>query len=794
MKKTKISVLILILTFVIGLLLPMGEASAAATLEVQAKIGLMGKVKEGVATPLRVTIKNNGADFTGDIVINLSRSYLIETAPVYPISIAAGEEKTFDFYLDSLENSGYLEGNAFAFYEGGIEKGKKIAYKGSKNLQANYVDPNTTFIYTLTDKSDRLAAYSHISAMSNGGGVTVFHLNQIKDYMLPEDAKGFAQANMVIVDEVSIADLSEKQQQALLAWVQDGGTLVVGGGEQVNATAGIFKEYLPLTLSQQTTSVSAEHLTTLSGDQFTAAMTVYVATQNAGSVPILTDDQTILTAMKTVGNGKIMQTTFSLGDEPLASMTGYSALASKIVGMSNVSAQAVNSPPMINQIANNMRSINELFPSFEVSVGYIIAVIILYIVLIGPILYIVLKKLDKREHAWWIIPALSIVMSIALFVIGAKDRILQPQVQQAAIYKINEDSSLRGYYVESILTNRSGDFIVHADKKTTAMALHRNNGLTNGMNNAHEFAYSKENAEGSTLIMRDLSYWSVTSFTGKTTVENSGKMDIDLLLKDEKLTGTIKNNFPFALHDVTIQTGTKKVRLGTIEANATLQVDKELKTAILQSPPYFNNYIYQYPSKKEDIHKYLLEQMEPLALQMIQEDKKPIISAWAEQALAGVELETSATIAPISYFVQPFDSKVELTGPFTMKRNNFTYTVEPRSTNTFASPMDEQLNQWNLSDGIFDVTMTMPENFLGVIQELHELTITNKDIYRMKLAIWNNVTKQFEPLEHKEETLTEHVTDYLNDRGEVLLELTFGQGQTGDIAKLPDIELKGVTK
>ena len=54
---------------------------------------------------------------------------------------------------------------------------------------------------------------------------------------------------------------------------------------------------------------------------------------------------------------------------------------------------------------------------------------------------------------------------------GAKDRIGQPQIQQSAFYKINEDSSVNGYYVESILTNRSGDFVVNADKNTSAVAL-----------------------------------------------------------------------------------------------------------------------------------------------------------------------------------------------------------------------------------------------------------------------------------------------------------------------------------
>ena len=123
--------------------------------------------------------------------------------------------------------------------------------------------------------------------------------------------------------------------------------------------------------------------------------------------------------------------------------------------------------------------------------------------------------MDKREHAWWIIPAISVALSIALFIFGAKDRIMQPQVQQSAFYKVNDDKSVNGYYVESILTNRGGDFVVETDTCTTAIALHNNN-IDGSMKDLHESSYIKQHANGSTLTLRNLSYWSVQSFTGKT--------------------------------------------------------------------------------------------------------------------------------------------------------------------------------------------------------------------------------------------------------------------------------------
>lgn len=797
MKKTKWTALTLLVMLVMSFILPTTQASAAATLEVKATAGVSGKAKYQSVVPLQVTVKNNGADFSGDMAINSSNSYEAASALVVPIDIAAGEEKTFTFYLDGLADYSYSDTDLFAFYEGSIEKGKKIAYKGTKRLQSNFLDPSSTFIYTLTDKSDRLSALLRLSTFVAQSNVEVFNINQLKDYTLPEDSQGLAMANVIVVDEVAIADLTPKQQEALLKWVQDGGTLLLGAADQINATAGVFKEYLPLSLSQEMTAISAEALTKLSGGGiFTQPISVYSATSSEGSLPVLTENNEVLAVKKKVGSGEVIQTTFSLGDQPLASMDGYGALLAKVINIQSISQQGMmrqgQSP--LDQISYELRNINELFPSFEVSVSYMLIVIILYILIIGPILYFVLKKADKREHAWWIIPSISVVLSIVLFIVGAKDRIVQPQVQQSAFYKVNEDNSVNGYYVESILTNRSGDFVVNADQNTTAVALRNYNNFTGTMGPLHESSYIKENASGSTLTLRDLSYWSVQSFGGKTSAQNIGKMDIDITLKNEKLTGTVKNNFPFALKDVTLISGVKEVKLGDIEANGTLQVNKELKTTVLQKPSIFNNYNYSYPSKKDEVNPMRIERMKTLALPLVEKDNQPILTAWTDQAVVGVELETSANMSPITMLVQPFKGKVELTGPFTMKRNNFSYSVEPLSANGYYEKIEEELNKWYLSEGLYEVTMTMPDQFMDAVESLNELTISNKDVSRMQLSIWNNETNIYEPLVDTKQVFTDKVSTYFNQDGELRIEIKYGPDPSGEQTKLPDIELKGVAK
>ncbi|MFY2308133.1 hypothetical protein ACOSZE_11740 [Lysinibacillus fusiformis] len=797
MKKTKMTALTLLVMLMMSFLLPPTQAQAAAPLEVKATAGISGKAKYQSVVPLQVTVKNNGADFSGDMAINSSNSYEAASALVVPIDIAAGEEKTFTFYLDGLADNGYSDADLFAFYEGNIEKGKKIAYKGTKRLQSNFLDPTSTFVYTLTEKSDRLSALLRLSSFVHQNNVEIFNINQLKDYTFPEDEQGLAMANVIVVDEVAIADLAQKQQEALLKWVQDGGTLLLGASDQIDATAGVFKDYLPMSLSQEMTSISAETLTKLSGGGiFTQPISIHTATNHKESLPVLTENNVVLASKKKIGSGEIIQTAFSLGDQPLASMDGYAALLAKIIDIQSISQQGMMSQGQspLDQISYELRNINELFPSFEVSVSYMLIVIILYIIIIGPVLYFVLKKIDKREHAWWIIPVFSIVLSIGLFIVGAKDRVVQPQVQQSAFYKVNEDSSLNGYYVESILTNRSGDFIVNTDKNTTAVAMRNYNNFTGTVGDLHESSYIKENANGSTLTLRDLNYWSVQSFGGKTSAQNIGKMDVDITLKNEKLTGTIKNNFPFELKDVTLISGVKEVKLGDIKANGTLQVDKEMKTTVLQKPSVFNSYNYSYPSQKDEVDPMRVERMKTLALPLVENDRQPILTAWTDQAIVGAELETSANMSPLTMLVQPFKGKVELSGPFTMKRNNFTYSLNSLSASGYFDKIDEELNNWYLSDGLYELTMAMPDQFMDAVESLNELTISNKDVKRMQLSIWNNTTNMYEPLVDTKQVFTNNIKNYINQDSEVRLEIKYGPDPTGEQTKLPEIELKGVAK
>ncbi|MGW6250013.1 hypothetical protein ACWF7H_00125 [Peribacillus butanolivorans] len=66
-----------------------------------------------------------------------------------------------------------------------------------------------------------------------------------------------------------------------------------------------------------------------------------------------------------------------------------------------------------------------------------------------------MKKIDKRERAWWNIPLIACITSVLTFTVGAKDRLAQPQLNQLGIYH-SKDGQLVGLQSDVLLSNKVG--------------------------------------------------------------------------------------------------------------------------------------------------------------------------------------------------------------------------------------------------------------------------------------------------------------------------------------------------
>ena len=780
--------------------LPSLEALAAPELNVKVTTGFNGKAKYGEGLPITLTVENKGDGFSGDIVLDLAESYNLGNAQSIPFEIGAGETKTVQIAASGLAEDYMYQGTnvqLIHFFEGGWEQGKSIDYKGNKKFQTNFQDPSSIYYLTLTESADRLKVLNQLK-QPNQLNDEIIHVAQQNNFTLPSEAVAWEMADYIIIDEFVIADLTEQQQQALIDYVSLGGIIVVGASDNVIAELGSLADYLPLNLHTTTESITAQHLSALTGSLLTNELKLHDATLTKGSTPVVQLDGTILAGKKQVGSGTIIQTTFSLGDAPLAADPLYSDLMSVILQ----SVQVKNSQNMYgyntkDELVYNLGATNSLFSSFKVSTPLMIGIVVVYMIIIVPLLYIILKRKDKREYAWGIIPLTAIIASLAIFGYGAKDRIARPQVQQSSFLHVNEDKSLHGYYVESILSNKGGDFTFEAPISSTMVAQRGTNSLTGQTANVHENAIMEKHATNSELTFRDVGYWSVSSLLGETQVQDVGNFEVDLRVDSSKILGTVQNNFSFGLRDVSIWSGSKLYKLGDLAAGEKIEVNKDLGTVMLMptSNPYANTNYGASNTNQMDLITQRKQSLYSSSLMFNNSSSTPAITGFTEDNILPIEVkDKKVELSALHLVIQPFTATTIFSGEFTLPANTFGVVVNTEEYGKYMEPVQNTGLEWYLDDGEYNVYWTVPETLPIEKVNWTQLQIANTDRNSHSIEIWNLKTESFEEITESRFTLTENIDTYIDQKGVIQYKLIKKSVQGDPYTRLPEVRMKGEVK
>ena len=71
----------------------------------------------------------------------------------------------------------------------------------------------------------------------------------------------------------------------------------------------------------------------------------------------------------------------------------------------------------------SFQQIVDEFPSISPpNFGLLLVMFIIYMIVVAPVLYLVLRRVDKREWSWWLIPLISIICGAAIFFFGAENK------------------------------------------------------------------------------------------------------------------------------------------------------------------------------------------------------------------------------------------------------------------------------------------------------------------------------------------------------------------------------------
>ena len=213
-------------------------------------------------------------------------------------------------------------------------------------------------------------------------------------------------------------------------------------------------------------------------------------------------------------------------------------------------------------------------------------------------------------------------------------------------------------------------------------------------------------------------------FTDKQRWRRWGPIDNQLKIEDKQLTGTVTNDFPFAVTDVVIWSGTQQIALGDLGPGETVQVNETLKTGTLLPrrtvfSSYNNPYMNPQTGQTDDLTKMRKDSMLAFSGEHMNKSGKPAIIGYTDTQLVPIELVNGKpTVSSMTMIAQPIEVEVLFTNTVTVEPEMMTMSVVSETTLFEADragnpPADYFFNDpaylqtWQIPQELIDKKLTM---------------------------------------------------------------------------------------
>jgi len=775
----------LMLCFMLLMMLVPAEAKAADhKISIKTQLGLnhyTNSMKLNRMNPVRVELISDTADISGDLVIQLGTMNSKDVSYVQHVELPKGVTKELIFNLPGGNYS--KDNNIVRFYQDSVDSGKVIPFAtGAESLFSSSFSGGTVAV--LSGDKD---TFNFLSLLNQQRQYSL-EVFPIPIDRLPSDANMLDSIDVLAINQFPSETLSKAQIEAITNWVNNGGTLILSGGAGFAKTALPFQKLLPVEPEGTTSVQNLSSLAKFTGKdlQLTDPFTLSVAKPLPESEVILMQDQIPLVVSKSFGTGKVIYAAYDVALQPVSNWNGHSLMWGDILQdnlneYNQQNGMYYRSDPdwMINNALDYFPSIQS--PPF----GMLAILLVIYAILVAPLLYLILKKFDKREWSWVIIPSIAVLSSFVVYLVGAQDK---TAIVSHTISTIELDGNGQGKRSggTALFAPGSGDYKLSIDKMTTPLPFYS---LSNSLQNlqGESELYIRSEADTNVIEFMKVPFWSVR----KTLLQDTGSKPFGALTGDLSITaagtleGKITNNTESDLQDAVVVYGNQYISLGEIKRKDTVSV-------LLNANQGPNNYaysdigymIYPYTSQNDDkerqrqlvnyyANKNMLSSYDPIFMAWsndqgfdYQVDGKSIrndqLTLWTQELKLTVVQGQQITI-PMGY-IKPVASEV----------------------NSQGYSFDSRMQMINMQDGYVVVDYMLPK-IDGA--KYAELTIDYVQ-GNVTTEAWNSKENKWEavnlnsPLKLDQAALVPYIDNGLK----IQLKLTAATG--GDIV-FPNIALKG---
>ncbi|MCC8168014.1 MAG: hypothetical protein LIO37_01560 [Clostridiales bacterium] len=589
-------------------------------------IGINGYAISDTPTIVQVTVSCT-EDFTGSIrlVPNTEySSYMTSVAYEQDIVLAAGEAKLFTFYPSEIGDNGKI----------------KISILNSRGNEVYAETDVVTLVYSYSNLiigvlSDDFAALNYMNGLYVASDAVWGYtkLMELNESNFPEKSSVLAMMNVIIIDNYDTAKLSDEQYDALKEWVQSGGILILGLGANYQNVLHIFDDdFLTGTIGSlescdvtwpklpsidvtsandvQTNTVTYSRTAVLVGETYTKSASLSDVdclnfTLDGGSALGVFADGGIV-SYKDDGAGTIVVVGYDLAMEPVASYDEKEAMAYALLmaaGNSDFSASFVTADDYCENAEDIAgASDNTKRPNVRI----LLIILGIYVIVVGPVLYLILKAIGKREKIWIAVPGTAAVFTLVIYLFTLSYQIGGPIVNTFSIVELDGDVQNEMVYTSVTCPSASEYELLLSENYTNLQYNPYNYDYDNllwyfGVDVASSLEYNyllKETNEGLKVMLENDTVFNETVFAVTRTTENTaGSLALDLTGYTVGFTGTVTNNTLYDMDAVVVTFENYYCRVGALKAGESADITLD---DLLTADGYGNAFNYYYKDSSSD--------------------------------------------------------------------------------------------------------------------------------------------------------------------------------------------------
>lgn len=454
--------------------------------------------------------------------------------------------------------------------------------------------------------------------------VTATQFNGATDF--PKSALELTGLQTLVIDSFDSGSLSQTQLHAIRDFVGLGGDLVLGGGTSWRRTLlPLPQEIVPLRPTQ-TQDESLQPLADMAG-QTTNHTAAVVSGTPAGTPVVVAQDGAPLVIESTFGAGRVVLLTYDPLADPFATDTllgalgwgqgltrslGNAALNQSFVGkggggpvqITNGGVPVTGHAPGV--IISNSSAVGPSQPYADIFASLLVQapgatapplallglILLAYVLLTGPIAYLVLRAIKRRELLWATLPAGALVFTIASYAIGLGAHGGDFIDTSVEVQRVTPSGAMQVTSYHAVYAPARGDHTVSLPADTIATTAFGSYGGGGGLSGRQTSSDTVVVGGHPQILLHGVNVFEPNNFQTLSIVQGSTGVEAELSYSQGTVHGTIRNRTTSVLRDIRLTaSGYSETKIApSLQPGESVGVQAGFTAAVTPgSPNYYYN-------------------------------------------------------------------------------------------------------------------------------------------------------------------------------------------------------------